>query len=102
MQRRKYDAAFKAGAALELVKGLKTVNEVAADFGVHPMMVAKWKKQLLEGLPGIFTSAKGSAVGRDRETEGLIASLYQKIGQLEVEREWLKKTWNALSEIGER
>lgn len=91
MQRKKYDAAFKARVALELAKGLKTVNEVAADFGVHPMMITKWKKQLIEGLPGIFSSPKGSAGGRDRETEGLIASLYQKIGQLEVEREWLKK-----------
>jgi transposase-like protein len=90
MQRKKYDAAFKARVALELVKGLKTVNEVAADFGVHPMVIAKWKKQLLEGLPGIFSS-KGSGNGHDKETEELIATLYQKIGQLEVEREWLKK-----------
>lgn len=97
MQRKKYDAAFKARVALELVKGLKTVNEVAADFGVHPMMITKWKKQLMEGLPGIFSSVKGSATGRDRETEELIASLYQKIGQLEVEREWLKKKSGMLS-----
>lgn len=97
MQRKKYDATFKAKVALELVKGLKTVNEVAADFGVHPMMITKWKKQLVEGLPGIFSSAKGSPVGRDRETEELIASLYQKIGQLEVEREWLKKKSGMLS-----
>jgi putative transposase len=89
MQRKKYDATFKARAALELVKGLKTVNEVAADFGVHPMVITKWKKQLIEGLPGIFSS-NGSG-GQDKETEVLIASLYQKIGQLEVEREWLKK-----------
>ncbi len=90
MQRKKYDAAFKARVALELVKGLKTVNEVAADFGVHPMVIIKWKKQLMEGLPGKF-SAKGPGNGQDKETEALIASLYQKIGQLEVEREWLKK-----------
>ena len=90
MQRKKYDAAFKARVALELAKSMKTVNEVAADYGVHPMMITKWKKQLIEGLPSIFSS-KVSVNGKDRETEGLIASLYQKIGQLEVERDWLKK-----------
>jgi len=89
MQRKKYDSVFKARVALELVKGLKTVNEVAADFGVHPMVITKGKKQLLEGLPGIFSS-QGSG-SQEKETESLIASLYQKIGQLEVEREWLKK-----------
>ncbi len=91
MQRKKHDPAFKARVALELVKGLRTVNEVSGDFGVHPNLITKWKKQLLEGLPGIFSGngAKGGA--RAKETESLIASLYQKIGQLEVEREWLKK-----------
>jgi len=52
MQRKRYDASFKAKVALELVKGLKTVNEVAAEYGVHPNMILKWKKQLLDGKPG--------------------------------------------------
>jgi len=56
MQRKKYDGPFKAKVALEVVKGLKTINEIAADFGVHPNMLTKWKKQLLEGLPGLFAS----------------------------------------------
>lgn len=90
MQRKKHDPAFKAKVALEVVKGLKTVNEIAADYGVHPQMITKWKRQLFDGLPGIFSS-KGPGDGQDKETENLIASLYQKIGQLEVEREWLKK-----------
>lgn len=90
MQRKKHDPAFKAKVALEVVKGLKTVNEIAADYEVHPQVITKWKRQLLDGLPGLFSS-KGLGDGRDRETENLIASLYQKIGQLEVEREWLKK-----------
>ena len=88
MQRKKHDAAFKAKVALEAVKGVRTVNEIAADFGVHPAMITRWKKQLMEGLPEIFSSRQAS---NDQETNGLIASLYQKIGQLEVEREWLKK-----------
>ena len=91
MQRKKHDPAFKARVALELVKGFRTVNEVAGDFGVHPNLITKWKKQLLEGLPGIFSSNGTEGETRDKETEKLIGSLYQKIGQLEVEREWLKK-----------
>ena len=90
MQRKKHDAAFKAKVALEVVKGLKTVNEIAADFSVHPNLITKWKRQLLDGLPGVFSS-RATVEGQSKETEKLIASLYQKIGQLEVEREWLKK-----------
>jgi transposase-like protein len=95
MQRKKHDAAFKARVAVEVAKGLKTVNEIAADYGVHPAMVTRWKKQLMEGAAGIFSS-NGSVGCRDKETERLIATLYQKIGQLEVEREWLKKKHNEL------
>lgn len=95
MQRKKHDAVLKARVALEVVKGLKTVSEIAGDYGVHPAMVTRWKKQLMEGAPGIFSS-NGTAGGQDKETERLIATLYQKIGRLEVEREWLKKKHNEL------
>jgi putative transposase len=89
-QKRNYDAAFKAKIALELVKGQKTVNEIATEHGLHPNMITKWKKQLLDELPGIFSN--GNSVGKkEKEYENLIASLYQKIGQLEVELDWLKK-----------
>lgn len=90
MQRKKYDGPFKAKVALEVAKGLKTVNEIAADFGVHPNMLTKWKKQLLEGLPVLFASSTSSG-SQEKETERLVASLYQKIGQLEIELDWLKK-----------
>jgi transposase-like protein len=90
MQRKKHDAALKGRVALEMVKGQRTVNEIAADYGVHPNLITKWKRQLLDGVPGIFSSRAVLDV-QDKETERLIASLYQKIGQLEVEREWLKK-----------
>ena len=90
MQRKKYDAIFKARVALEAVKGLKTINEIAGEYGVHPNMVIKWKRQLVEGLPSIF-SLKSPGNGEGKVSEELLASLYQKIGQLEVEREWLKK-----------
>lgn len=88
MQRKKYSASFKAKVALELVKERQTLNEAAAKYGVHPNVITKWKKQLLDNLPEIF-SKNGQKEGQD--TEKLITSLYQKISQLEVEADWLKK-----------
>lgn len=88
MMRKRYDASFKAKIALELVKSLKTVNEIATEAGVHPTVITKWKRQLLEGLPQIFSNNHNH---KDGETEKLLANLYQKIGQLEVELDWLKK-----------
>jgi putative transposase len=88
MMRKRYDASFKAKIALEVVKSLKTVNEIATEAGVHPTVITKWKRQLLEGLPQIFAN---NHKHKDGETEKLPANLYQKIGQLEVELDWLKK-----------
>ena len=90
MQRKNYDAAFKGKLALELAKELRTVNEIATEYGVHPSVIAKWKKQLLEGIPLIF-SQEIQENKKVKEYEELIAILYQKIGQLEVELEWIKK-----------
>ncbi len=96
MQRKNHDAAFKAKAALELVKGLRTVNEIASEHGLHPNLLTRWKKQLLEGLPEIFSSST-NVQRKEKEYEELIARLYQKIGQLEVELDWLKKKSSLLS-----
>ena len=90
MQRKKYNPAFKAKVALELAKELRTVNEVASEYGVHPSMITKWKKQLVDGLPEIFSNGRGLR-SKEKEHEKLVARLYQKIGQLEVELDWLKK-----------
>ena len=83
-QKRNYDAAFKAKIALELAKEQKTVNEIATEYGLHPNMITKWKRQLLDELPSIFSNGN-SVREKEREYEKLIASLYQKIGQLEIE-----------------
>jgi transposase-like protein len=88
MQKKSYSAQFKAKVALELVKEQKTLNEVASEYNVHPNMITKWRRQLLDGLPEIFTQNNHK---KDKEIEKLVASLYQKIGKLEVERDWLKK-----------
>jgi transposase len=86
--RKSYDATFRAKVALEAVKGEKTLAELSSTFGVHPNQICKWKKQLLESLPDLFTDRRKK---RDKEQEELIEELYRQIGQLKVELDWLKK-----------
>jgi len=87
-QRRERTAQFKAKLVLEALKGHKTINEIASRFGVHPVQVTQWKKQVLEELPGVFADRRGRAM---REAEDEKARLYEQIGRLKVELEWLKK-----------
>ena len=87
-QRKRHSAEFKAKVALEALKGQKTINEIAAKFEVHPNQVTQWKKQMLEALPSIFSDRR---LRDDKEREQLEAALYQQIGQLKVELDWLKK-----------
>jgi len=86
--RRRYDSAFKAKVALEAIKGERTVAEIASECGVHPNQIAKWKKQLLEGAHEIFSRDRKQ---NKRKTEDLESELYQQIGKLKVELDWLKK-----------
>ncbi len=88
MQRKRYSAEIKAKVALEAIKGQKTANEIAAEYGVHPTQIAQWKKQALDELPRLFSSRQGQ---QEKSDEALIATLYQEIGQLKVELDWLKK-----------
>ena len=87
-RRKQHSAEFKAKVALEALKGQKTINEVATRFEVHPNQVTQWKKQMIEALPAIFSDRRLRA---DKEREQLEATLYQQIGQLKVELDWLKK-----------
>jgi outer membrane protein assembly factor BamB len=87
-ERKRYDAALKAKVALEALKGQRTTNEIASVYGVHPNQVAQWKKQVLEQLPEIFS---GGRARREQQDEELRDQLYQQIGQLKVELDWLKK-----------
>jgi len=88
MQRKQYSAEFKAKVALEAIKGNKTINELASGFEVHPNQITQWKKQVLEEVPQIFSTRRAQA---QKGQEELTASLYQQIGQLQVELDWLKK-----------
>lgn len=87
--RRRHSSEFKARVALEAVKGQKTLNELAAEFGVHPVQIAQWKRQLLDASPGVFE--RGAAGRSERDQQQLVEQLYQEIGQLKVEVDWLRK-----------
>jgi putative transposase len=88
MQRKKHSAEFKAKIALEAAKGLKTINEIASEAEVHPTQVTLWKKQLIEEASTLFASGRGQ---KEKSQEDLTAALYQQIGQLKVELDWVKK-----------
>ena len=88
-KRKTHTAAFKAQVALAAVKNDRTVNEVASQFGVHPTLVHGWKKQLLRDAEQVFTGGASKAVASDGEARQ--AELYEQIGRLKMELEWLKK-----------
>ena len=87
-QRRNFSAEMKSRIALEAIKGQKTVQEIASHYGVHPNQVTKWKKQAAEGMPSLFADRRSRL---ETSEESLKAELYQQIGQLQVELDWLKK-----------
>ena len=87
-QRRAHGAELKAKVALEAIRGERTGNEIASEYGVHPVQVGLWKKQALAGLAETFRDHRDGAA---KEEEELKAALYQQIGQLKVEVDWLKK-----------
>ncbi len=86
--RKNYQSDFKAKVALEAVKGRLTINEISKQFSVHPNQISKWKRQFLESLPQIFENSKSAKTETDDE---LVNQLYQQIGKLKVELDWLKK-----------
>ena len=87
-QRWRFSAEMKARIALEAIKGQKTIQEIALHYGVHPSQVTNWKGQAIQGVPALFADRRSQP---DSSDEALKAELYQQIGQLQVELDWLKK-----------
>ena len=87
-KRKKYTAALKAKVGLEAILGVRTVAQIAREYEVHPTLVTQWKRVIRERLPELFETP-GGKVHDDRDE--LIAQLHQKIGELAVDRDWLKK-----------
>lgn len=88
VKRKRYNAQTKAQVAIESIRGQKTINELASEYGVHPNQINQWKKHLLETAPDVFTN--NQSVKKHSE-EVLKDRLYQEIGKLKVELEFLKK-----------
>jgi transposase len=86
--RRRFDSGFKAKVALEAVREVKSISEIAQQFKVHPNQVTIWKKQLLSEAARIFDAGDGKPAQSD---EPEASELYEQIGRLKVELEWLKK-----------
>ena len=87
-QRRRHSAEFKAKVALEAIRARRTGNEIASEYGIHPVQVGEWKKQALDALPQVFASRRAKDA---KDEEALKAALYQQIGQLKVELDWLRE-----------
>jgi transposase-like protein len=87
-KRKIFTGAQKAKVAFEAVKGLKTLNEIAQEHGVHPNQVSQWKKELLENAGSLFEGKRGpKPINAESDSD----RLYVKIGQLNMELDWLKK-----------
>ncbi len=82
--RRQFSAEFKAKAALEALKGLE----------IHPIQLSAWKRAAIEGMPQVFSNGKQKSA---TENEALVSALYQEIGQLKMELDWMKKKSGVLS-----
>jgi len=87
-KRRRHSEQFKFKVALEAVKGQQTISELASAYNVHPNQVSNWKKRLLEAGPEVFRRDANRAQQEQAERE---AELYEQIGRLKMELEWLKK-----------
>jgi transposase-like protein len=91
--RKTYDAAFKAKVAFEAAKGEKTIAQLAGEYGVHPNQIRLWRNHLMEQLPELFSNRRPR---EEKAREEIEAELYQQIGQLKMEVEWLKKKSQSL------
>lgn len=86
-KRRKHTDEFKAKVALEAVRGVHSLGELSSRFKVHPTVIAQWKRKLVEGAAGVFQNGNGAS----RSVDDATAPLFEEIGRLKMEVDWLKK-----------
>lgn len=86
--RRRHTAKFKAKVALEAIKEQKTANEIASAHEIHPTQLSQWKKELIDGAEQLFSNRRAK---KEEEHEQEKVRLYEEIGRLKMEVEWLKK-----------
>jgi len=87
-KRKTYTAAFKAKVGLEAIRGVKTVNQLGQEYGVHPMQVGQWKREIQDRAESLFATKRGP---KKTDAPGDAEQLYSEIGRLKVELDWLKK-----------
>lgn len=87
-KRRTFSDNFKAKVAIEAIKGIKTLAELATEYQVHPNQISNWKKLLLTNAPELFASGK---TRKSRTEEEITAPLYEEIGRLKMDIKWLEK-----------
>jgi len=87
-KRKRYSAEFKAKVAVEALKEQKTLSELAAQYQIHAVQISTWKKQLLDGAALIFNNSTNN---NQKKQQNLEDHLYQEIGRLKIELDWLKK-----------
>ena len=93
-KRRNHSPEFKAQVGLEALKGIKTISEIAREYDVHPVQVSQWKKEIQGRLPELF-GKKPDVTTEDLEKQE--KRFHQKIGELTVEVDWLKKKCRQLN-----
>ena len=87
-KRKRHTEEFKAKVALDAIRGVRTLSELSSMHRVHPTVIGQWKRQLVEGAAELFRRGNG---GVGRSEEELTGPLYEEIGRLKVEVDWLKK-----------
>ena len=87
-KRKVHSAEFKSKVALEALKGVKPLHTLASEFAVHPNQISQWKKLLRDEMSGIFSQKRGRIKEKDEPSE---SKLYEEIGRLKMELDWLKK-----------
>lgn len=83
-----FSAEFKVKVAVEAIKGIKSISEIASTYDVHPTQIGFWKHQLIERAPTLFTDKR---VKKEKSPERLIDELYRVVGRRDMEIEWMKK-----------